>query len=97
MMARGYLIAQVTVSDADAYARYAKAAGDLLKAYGAKAIVKPDTAIIKEGNPKARTVIFAFDSFDKVKAFWDSLEYQKAIELRAGAAAGDFILIEGAD
>jgi uncharacterized protein (DUF1330 family) len=45
-MPKGYLIAQVSVTDPEAYARYAKAAGNLLTAYGAKSIVKPD---IREG------------------------------------------------
>ncbi|MBY5815906.1 DUF1330 domain-containing protein [Rhizobium leguminosarum] len=46
---------------------------------------------------KARTVIFEFDSFQKVQAFWDSPEYAQAKALRASAADADFILIEGAD
>lgn len=96
-MAKGYLIAQVTVTDPEAYARYGKAAGDLLKAYGARAIVKPDTALVKEGRPKPRTVIFEFDSFEKARAFWDSPEYAQAKALRIGAADGDFIVIEGVD
>lgn len=96
-MAKGYLIAQVTVTNPAAYALYAKAAGDLLIAYGARAVVRPDTALVKEGRPKARTVIFEFGSFDEAKAFWDSPEYAEAKALRAGAADGDFILIEGVD
>ncbi|RNJ41525.1 hypothetical protein B5V01_29070 [Mesorhizobium erdmanii] len=96
-MAKGYLIAQVTVTNSDAYSNYAKVAGDLLKQYGACVVVKPETALIKEGNPKARTVIFEFGSFDRAKEFWDSPEYAEAKALRAGAADADFILIEGTD
>jgi uncharacterized protein (DUF1330 family) len=96
-MAKGYLIAQVTVTDPDAYGRYAKAAGDLLLEYGARTVVKPDTAVVKEGKPKARTVIFEFESLDKAKEFWDSPAYAQAKALRAGAADADFILIEGVD
>ncbi|MEY9530892.1 DUF1330 domain-containing protein [Sinorhizobium fredii] len=96
-MAKGYLIAQVTVADREAYARYSEAAGELLKTYGAKVIVRPESAIVKEGNPKARTVIFEFDTFERAKAFWDSPEYDMAKKLRAGAANGDFILIEGVE
>ncbi|MDH7804575.1 MULTISPECIES: DUF1330 domain-containing protein [unclassified Rhizobium] len=96
-MAKGFLIAQVTVTNPEASSRYAKAAGDLLRHYGARIIVKPESALIKEGSPKARTVIFEFESFDKAKEFWDSREYVEARVLRAGAAEADFILIEGAD
>jgi uncharacterized protein (DUF1330 family) len=97
MMAKGYLIAQVTVIDHEAYANYAKAAGARLKGYGARAIVKPDSAIIKEGSPKSRTVIFEFENFEIAKAFRDSREYNAARALRIDAADGDFILMEGAD
>jgi uncharacterized protein (DUF1330 family) len=96
-MAKGYLIAQVTVTNSEAYGNYAKAAGDLLKAFGARTIVKPDTAIVAEGSPKSRTLIFEFESFERAKAFWNSPEYADARVLRAGAAEADFILIEGAD
>ncbi|WEZ86076.1 DUF1330 domain-containing protein (plasmid) [Rhizobium sp. 32-5/1] len=96
-MTKGYLIAQVTVTNSEAYFRYAKAAGDLLKNYGARLIVAPESALIKEGSPKARTAIFEFESFDKAKEFWDSPEYAEAKVLRSGAAEADFILIEGAD
>lgn len=96
-MAKGYLIAQVTVNDPNAYARYAKAAGELLGVFGARNILKPETAIVAEGSPRARTVVFEFEGFQKAKAFWDSPEYAAAKELRAGAAEADFILVEGAD
>ncbi|WID95190.1 DUF1330 domain-containing protein [Bosea vestrisii] len=96
-MAKGYLIAQVTITNADAYALYAKEAGALLKQYRAKVIVKPETAIVKEGNPKSRTVIFEFESFKSVQEFWGSSEYERAKALRYGAAEADFILIEGTD
>lgn len=95
-MAKGYLIAQVTVADPDAYARYGQVAGALLKAAGARQILNPDTAIVAEGAPKARTVIFEFDSFEAAKMFWNSAAYQESIALRRGAAEGDFILVEGA-
>ncbi len=62
-MAKGYLIAQVTVTDPDAYARYGKVAGELLRAAGVRQILDPDTAIVAEGAPKDRSVIFEFDSF----------------------------------
>lgn len=95
-MAKGYLIAQVTVTDPEAYARYGTVAGDLLKAAGARQILNPATAIIAEGRPKARTVMFEFNSFEAAKAFWNSPAYQASIALRRGAAEGDFILVEGA-
>ncbi|MCX2698543.1 DUF1330 domain-containing protein [Ochrobactrum chromiisoli] len=96
-MAKGYLIAQVTVTDPEAYAEYSKAAGDLLKRCGARLIINPDTLTVVEGSPKNRTVIFEFDSFSQAKSFWDSTEYAKAKAFRTGAAEADFMLVEGLD
>ena len=95
-MPKGYLIAQVTVTDPLAFALYAKVAGELLRASGARQILDPASAIVAEGNPRARTVIFEFASFDAAKAFWNSPDYQASIALRRDAAQGDFILVEGA-
>jgi uncharacterized protein (DUF1330 family) len=95
-MPKGYLIAQVNVTDPEAYAEYGRVAGALLKAAGARQILKADSAIVVEGRPKARTVIFEFDSLDAAKAFWNSAGYQASIALRQNAAVGDFILVEGA-
>lgn len=96
-MKKGYLIAQVTVTYPEAYAEYGKAAGELLKRFGARPIINPDTLTVVEGSPKNRTVIFEFESFSKAKSFWESAEYAKAKALRIGAAQADFMLVEGLD
>jgi len=96
-MAKGYLLVSITVTDPDAYARYVQVSAEVLKAFGGRLLVKAETAIIKEGAGRTRNVIFEFESFEKVKAYWDSPEYQAAKLLRIGAADGEFILIEGVD
>jgi uncharacterized protein (DUF1330 family) len=96
-MAKGYLIAQVTVTDPEAYGRYSKAAMPRLEAYGARLILKPETAIFKEDTARARVAMFEFETFEAAQVFWENPEYAAAREVRAGAAEGEFILVEGAD
>ncbi len=48
-----------------------------------------------EGEAHQRHVIFEFTSFDEAKRFYESPEYQAAKALRAGAATGTFVLVEG--
>ena len=96
-MAKGYLIGHVNVTEPGAFGEYAKSAGELLATYGARPLVNPDSARIVEGSLKPRTVIFEFDDFDRLKAFWASAEYQQAKALGAGAADCDFMLIAGKD
>ncbi|MBB6304765.1 DUF1330 domain-containing protein [Rhizobium leucaenae] len=93
-MPKGSLIAQLKVTDTDQYAVYGAAATKLLEHYGGRALVRPDTALVVEGNPRPRTIIFEFDSIARAKAFWGSEEYVQAKALRANAAEADFILIE---
>jgi uncharacterized protein (DUF1330 family) len=42
-------------------------------------------------------VLIEFPSFEKVKEFYYSQEYQEAKKLRAGAATGQFLAIDGVD
>lgn len=93
--AKGYLIGLIKVTDPEQYAVYAKASSDVIEQFGGKPVVQPGTAIIAEGSPRPRTVIFEFDSFETVQRFWESADYNLTKTLRANAADCDFILMEG--
>ncbi|CAG9268605.1 conserved hypothetical protein [Paraburkholderia unamae] len=94
-MPKGYLIAHVSISDATAYAAYAKAAGNAMRNFGPKLIAASGQYENLEGEAHERHVIFEFDSFAEAKRFYESPEYQAARALRAGAATGTFVLLEG--
>lgn len=94
-MPKGYLVAHVSVSDPTAYAAYAKAAGDAIKAFGPKVIAGWGQYENLEGEVYERHVILEFDSFVEAKRFYESREYQTAKALRAGAATGTFVVLEG--
>ena len=94
-MNKGYLIGHVTVKDPDAYAEYARAAGEAMQSYAPKIIAWSGQYENLEGESHQRHVIFEFASFDEAKRFYESPEYQAAKTLRAGAATGTFVLVEG--
>ncbi|SDD61042.1 DUF1330 domain-containing protein [Paraburkholderia lycopersici] len=94
-MPKGYLIAHVSISDATAYAAYAKAAGDAMKNFSPKVIASSGQYENLEGEAHERHVVFEFDSFAEAKRFYESPEYQAAKALRAGAATGTFVILEG--
>ncbi|MCZ4433053.1 DUF1330 domain-containing protein [Agrobacterium sp. SOY23] len=96
-MAKGYLIAQLTVTDPTKYAEYGTAATEVLERFGGRLFVRPASAVVVEGAPRPRMAIFEFESLEQAKAFWESDEYAHAKVLRDGAADADFILIEGVD
>ncbi|MGD9427139.1 DUF1330 domain-containing protein [Pantoea sp. NSTU24] len=95
-MNKGYLIAHVTVSDSAAYAEYAQAAGEAMSAFAPKIIAWSGQYENLEGEAHERHVIFEFDSYDEARRFYQSPAYQLAKSIRAGAATGTFVLVEGA-
>ncbi|HBI11325.1 MAG TPA: DUF1330 domain-containing protein [Franconibacter pulveris] len=95
-MNKGYLIAHVTVSDPAAYAEFARAAGEVIKEFNPKIIVWSGQYENLEGESHERHVVIEFASFAEAKRFYESPGYQAARSLRAGAATGTFVLVEGA-
>jgi len=95
MAAKGYLIAHVTVSDAAAYAEYARAAAEAMQEFDPEIVAWSGQFENLEGEAHQRHVIFAFASFAEAQRFYHSPAYQAARKLRAGAATGTFVLVEG--
>lgn len=96
-MPKGYVIARVTVSDPDAYARYAAAASEAIKKYGGRPLVRGGRHQAVEGEARARNVVIEFDSFDRALEYFHSPEYQAAKRHRENAGVGEFVVVEGAE
>ncbi|WP_250470027.1 DUF1330 domain-containing protein [Caballeronia sp. GAFFF2] len=94
-MPKGFLIVHLSISDAHAYAIYAEAAGDAMKSFSPKVIASSGRYENLEGEAHDRHVIFEFDSFEEAKRFYQSAGYQAAKALRATAATGNSVLLEG--
>lgn len=93
---RAYLIAQVDVTDAAQYAEYAKLTPDIVSKYGGRFVARAGRTATLEGPPaRARVVIIEFPSFDAAEQFYASPEYTAARKLREGAAAAQFVAVEG--
>jgi uncharacterized protein (DUF1330 family) len=92
------MIADVEVTDEEAYREYIKKAPDIIARYGGRYLVRGGAVETIEGNwnPK-RLVIEAFDSMEQVKAWLDSPEQREANEIRHRAARTNLIIIEGVD
>ena len=91
-----YLIARVQVTDWDRYREYIKATPEAIERYGGKFIVRGGDVVTLEGEPEnRRLVVIEFPSLERAKEFFHSPEYARAKALRAGAAIGQFLAIEG--
>jgi uncharacterized protein (DUF1330 family) len=94
-MPKGYWIVNNLVTDAAAYAAYRDANAAPLAEYGGRFLVRAGTQEVREGPANPRTVVIEFPSLEAARACYDSPGYQAAVALRAGAATGAFIIVEG--
>jgi uncharacterized protein (DUF1330 family) len=93
---KGYLVAEIEVSDADAYKGYAAQAGPIIAACGGKYLARGGKVEGLEGPaPAPRFVIVEFKSFDAAKGCYDSKAYQAVAPTRQKASKSRFWLSEG--
>jgi uncharacterized protein (DUF1330 family) len=95
-MAKGYVIARATVTNATQWAGYAAAAGEAMKKYGGTPLARGGQMTIAEGEGRARNVVIEFASFEAAKTYAFSPEYAAARKLREGAGEIDLVVVEGA-
>jgi uncharacterized protein (DUF1330 family) len=92
---RAYLLVQTDVLDPDRYAEYAAIAPDIVAKYGGRYLARGGRTVTLEGPPaRGRVVVIEFPSMDAAQRFYASPEYTAARKLRAGAANGQFVLVE---
>lgn len=95
-MSSGYIIAQVEVTNTAQYDEYKKWSSAAIQTHGAEVCVRGGAIEPLEGNwAPSRMVVLKFGSFEKAKAFFNTPEYLRAREARAGAAVMNMIAVEG--
>ena len=93
----GYVIAQMSVTDPEAFADYPGQAGPTVAAFGGRYVVRGGTIDNIEGDWKpGRVVIIEFDSVAQAKAWYDSQMYEEAKALRIRSTTSSLMIVEGA-
>ncbi len=93
---KGYIIAQVDVTNAPQYAEYTKLTPALIEQAGGRFIARGGrTATLEGPAARSRVVIIEFPSFERAQEFYNSPGYVAARKLREGAARAQFVLVEG--
>ncbi|MEM6659738.1 MAG: DUF1330 domain-containing protein [Pseudomonadota bacterium] len=87
-------IAHVSVTDAEAYGKYAELAGPALAKHGGEFIARAGRYVQLEGKDKPRNVIARFPSVEAAVTCYNSDEYQKALDLARDAADRDLVVVE---
>jgi len=91
-----YLIADVDVRDAQAYEEYRQEVPGVIAAYGGRYLVRGGAVLRLEGVAAMhRVVVLEFADMAKLKAFYESAEYQRLIPLRQKASRSSLFAVEG--
>lgn len=96
-MSKGYWIASIEVSDAEAYQHYVAANAVPFAAFGARFLVRAGAHQVVEGSAGSRNVVIEFSSYQAALDCYHSAQYQQAKALRVPVASGNVVIIEGYD
>ncbi len=87
-------IAHVTVTDEDAYGKYAKLAGPAIAAHGGSFIARGGKYVQLEGKDRPRNVVARFPSVEAAVDCYNSPEYQEALSHAKGASERELLVVE---
>jgi uncharacterized protein (DUF1330 family) len=95
-MSGAYVIFSVSVFDPVQYEDYKKLSTLAMQAHGAEVCVRGGKIEVLEGDwQPERLVVLKFPSAAQARGFYDSAEYRRARDARAGAAVMRAVLVEG--
>ena len=87
-------IAHVTVTDADAYAKYAELAGPAIAKHGGYFIARGGRYVQLEGQERPRNVVAKFPSLEAAETCYNSPEYQLALNHARDASERELLIVE---
>lgn len=96
-MAAGYVIAQITVTDPEAYKDYVAAVTPIVEKYGGEYLVRGGPAQHFEGEPVGeRTVVIRFPTLQAANEWYHSEDYAPVRKMRQAASSSLQTIVEGA-
>ncbi|ETA51202.2 DUF1330 domain-containing protein [Ponticoccus alexandrii] len=87
-------IAHVTVTDAEAYGKYAELAGPAIAAHGGSFIARGGKFVQLEGKERPRNVVARFPSVEAAVDCYNSDAYQEALSHARGASERELMVVE---
>ena len=87
-------IANVNVTDAEAYGKYAAIATEAIAEHGGHFIARAGRYVQLEGNDRPRNVVAKFPTVEDAVACYNSPRYKQALEHARGASERDLVVIE---
>lgn len=90
-------IAHVTVTDEEAYKKYAALATEAIAAHGGHFIARGGRYVQLEGRDRPRNVVARFPDLETAEACYRSDVYQKALSHARNASERDLVIVETTD
>ncbi len=90
-------IAHVTVTDEEAYMKYAAIATEAIAEHGGRFIARGGRFVQLEGRERPRNVVARFASVEDAEACYNSSRYQEALAFAKGASERELMIIETSD
>ena len=91
----GYVIAEIDVTDPDAYKKYAEQVPATVAASDGRYLVRGGKIQPVEGEAPKRVVVLAFESVEKARAWEYSPAYEAIKPLRHSSAKSRIFIVEG--
>ena len=87
-------IAHVTVTDAEAYGKYAELAGPAIAKHGGTFIARAARYVQLEGKERPRNVVARFPSLEAAVECYNSDDYQEALRHARDASERELVVVE---
>lgn len=87
-------IAHVTVTDEEAYKKYAAGATEAIAAHGSKFIARGGRFVQLEGKERPRNVVARFPDVETAEKCYHSDAYQAALSHARGASERELMIVE---
>ena len=95
-MAKGYLVANIRVTDQERFQQFSGMAGPIIQKFGGKVLARGPGADRHEGTLSGVVMMIEFDSKEIAENFYFSEDYQAAKAVRDECSEADLMIIEGA-
>ena len=94
-MPKGYLVANIRVTDQERFQKFSGMAGPIIQKFGGKVLARGPGANRHEGTLSGVVMMIEFDSKEIAENFYFSEDYQAAKAVRDECSETDLMIIEG--
>lgn len=97
-MPKGYIHAEVEITDPAEYENYRPLAAASIAAFGGRYIVRRgEPRVLEGGKPERLTVVLEFETRERAEEWYRSAQYEEAKKIRFRSANTDLVILTGYD